>query len=232
MAIPIRGNSGVIAEVNVDREILVAPTQDSSKAGFAALVAEKGIYPNGDRVMKELEASEDCRLRIESDNPDLGQGCEEVDVDYKGSEITVGFNAKLSDLHAAVGLRSLRGLDAALARRRAYAERLRAAIGDAPGAGLRGQRVPDGVRTNFQNLGMRCADGQLAAVQAALDADGVETRRYFWPPMHDLPDHRGRFSLPVTDAVAAAMLCLPLHSRMTPDALARIEAALRRLAPR
>lgn len=68
MAIPIRGNSGVIAEVSADRELLVAATQDSSKAGFAALVAEKGIYPNGDRVMKELEASEDYRLRIESDN--------------------------------------------------------------------------------------------------------------------------------------------------------------------
>lgn len=68
MAIPIRGNSGVIAEVSADRELLVAATQDSSKAGFAALVAEKGIYPNGDRVMKGLEASEDYRLRIESDN--------------------------------------------------------------------------------------------------------------------------------------------------------------------
>ena len=68
MAIPIRGNSGVIAEVSADRELLVAATQDSSKAGFAALVAEKGIYPNGDRVMKVLEASEDYRLRIESDN--------------------------------------------------------------------------------------------------------------------------------------------------------------------
>lgn len=144
----------------------------------------------------------------------------------------VGFNAKLSDLHAAVGLRSLRGLDDALGRRRDYAERLRAVIGETPGAGLRVQRVPDDVRTNFQNLGVRCADGQLAAVQAALDADGVETRRYFWPAMHDLPDHRGRFDLPVTDAVAAAMLCLPLHSRMTPAALARIEAALRRLARR
>lgn len=68
MAIPIRGNSGVVAEVNPDREILVAPTQDSAKSGFAALVSEKGVYPDDSRLMKELECSEDYRLRIESDN--------------------------------------------------------------------------------------------------------------------------------------------------------------------
>src|SRR5207237_4206085 len=34
-----------------------------------------------------------------------------------------GFNAKMSELHAAVGLRSLQGLEAVLARRREYAER-------------------------------------------------------------------------------------------------------------
>ena len=68
MAIPIRGNSGVIAEVNADREILVAPTQNSAKSGFAALVSEKGVYPDNSRLMKEIECSEDYRLRVEADN--------------------------------------------------------------------------------------------------------------------------------------------------------------------
>ena len=68
MAIPIRGNSGVIAEVNADREILVAPTQNSAKSGFAALVSEKGVYPDDSRLMKEIECSEDYRLRVEADN--------------------------------------------------------------------------------------------------------------------------------------------------------------------
>lgn len=33
-------------------------------------------------------------LRVESDNPDLGQGREEIDVDYDGGDVTIGFNAK------------------------------------------------------------------------------------------------------------------------------------------
>ena len=68
MAIPIRGYSGTVAEVNTDRELLVAPTLDSAKSGFTALVSEKGVLPNGDRVMKELECSEDYRLRTEVDS--------------------------------------------------------------------------------------------------------------------------------------------------------------------
>lgn len=68
MAIPIRGNSGVVAEVNTDRELLVAPTQVADNSGFTALVSEKGVYPDDSRLMKELECSEDYRLRTESDN--------------------------------------------------------------------------------------------------------------------------------------------------------------------
>lgn len=40
-----------------------------------------------------LRLSSGC-LRIESDNPDLGQASEEIDVDYRGAEMTIGFNAR------------------------------------------------------------------------------------------------------------------------------------------
>jgi dTDP-4-amino-4,6-dideoxygalactose transaminase len=67
---------------------------------------------------------------------------------------------------------------------------------------------------------------------ALFQAQGVETRRYFWPPLHRLPAWRGRFDLPVTDAVADSLLCLPLHSRMDEPTLQRIEAAIRAVGDR
>lgn len=54
--------------VNADHEALVSLNQDSAKSGFVSLVSEKGVYPNGDRLMKEVEVSEDYRLRTEGDN--------------------------------------------------------------------------------------------------------------------------------------------------------------------
>lgn len=60
--------SGHRAEINEDNELLVALNPDSTKSGFASLVSEKGVLPNGTRLMKELECSEDYRLRVEGDN--------------------------------------------------------------------------------------------------------------------------------------------------------------------
>lgn len=144
---------------------------------------------------------------------------------------TPGLNAKMSELHAAVGLRSLDALDGVLARRRAYATRLRAVLTSDCAGLFTVQHIPDGVRSNFQNLGVLCAaDVEVAAVQAALERAGIETRRYFWPPLHQLPELGGGAPLPVTDRVGASVLCLPLHSRMDEAVLQRLESALRRVA--
>jgi dTDP-4-amino-4,6-dideoxygalactose transaminase len=123
----------------------------------------------------------------------------------------------MSELHAAVGLRSLQTLAAALTRRRRYAERIRRVLSEDCAARFTAQTVPKGVRSNFQNLAVRCqlADGNdIASIQANLQRDGIETRRYFWPPLHQLPPYRDRCTLPVTDEVFRSLLCLPLHSRM------------------
>ncbi len=34
------------------------------------------------------------KLKVESENPDVGEGAEELDVDYAGDELTMGFNAR------------------------------------------------------------------------------------------------------------------------------------------
>jgi dTDP-4-amino-4,6-dideoxygalactose transaminase len=146
---------------------------------------------------------------------------------------TVGYNAKMSELHAAVALRSLQTLDGALRRRRQYAGRLRRMLTEECGGTFAVQHVPEAVTSNFQNLGVLCHGGagrDVMTIQAELERDGIETRRYFWPPLHQLPGYHGRSSLPVTDEVGRTVLCLPLHSRMDPQVLERIESALRRTA--
>ncbi len=69
MSLQINDNSGELngLAVNTDHEALVALTGDVAKSGFTALASEKGVYPNGDRLIKELECSEDYRLRTEQD---------------------------------------------------------------------------------------------------------------------------------------------------------------------
>jgi dTDP-4-amino-4,6-dideoxygalactose transaminase len=136
-----------------------------------------------------------------------------------------GFNAKLDELRAAVGLASLRRLPEVLARRRAYFERLRAALSRHPGV-YRVQRIPDGVRPNGQNLGVWLPDRNIEAAIAAFARHGVEARRYFYPPLHTIPGLSGASGLPRTERLCASQVCLPLHARMDEETLQRIEAAI------
>lgn len=66
----ITDNSGDLngLGINTDHEAKVASTLTAVKAGFSVMAAEKGITPAGDRVVREMEISEDCRVRTEGDN--------------------------------------------------------------------------------------------------------------------------------------------------------------------
>lgn len=136
-----------------------------------------------------------------------------------------GFNEKMSELHAALGLSSLRALKGVLARRREYAERLRGFMQDRCGGAFTLQKIPAGMESNHQNLGVLCKAG-AAECQKELEARGVGSRRYFYPPLHRLRFIEAPPALPVTDRVADSVLCLPLYSRMDEGILARIEQAL------
>jgi dTDP-4-amino-4,6-dideoxygalactose transaminase/nucleoside-diphosphate-sugar epimerase len=143
-----------------------------------------------------------------------------------------GYNAKLDELRAATGRHSLRRLDAALARRRGYAARLRAFLEGCGGA-YQVQRVPDGVTSNFQNLAVLCRAAERVGLEAVIgewQRHGVEARRYFYPPLHELQRYRGRFALPVTERVCAGLICLPMHARMEEIELRTVEEAAARAA--
>ena len=66
----ITDNSGDVngLSINTDHEAHVATTLTAVKAGFSTVAAEKGITPAGDRVVREMEISEDYRVRVEGDN--------------------------------------------------------------------------------------------------------------------------------------------------------------------
>ena len=65
------------------------------------------------------------------------------------------------------------------------------------------------------------------ALVTVLDADGIDTRRYFDPPVHRQQSHAGTgANLPVTDAVATSVVSLPLHVGMTAGDAARVVAVI------
>ena len=66
----------------------------------------------------------------------------------------------------------------------------------------------------------------------ALAAVGIETRRYYSPPVHTMRAYRrvgSNADLPVTDAMAAQTLTLPLWVEMTEAHIGRVADAIGRI---
>ena len=143
-----------------------------------------------------------------------------------------GLNARLSELHAAVALESLRILPVHLERRRAvaaaYAQGLEAVDGIVP------QAVDSGDESTYKDFTVRVLPGfgvPRDAVVAALRAEGVDTRCYFSPPVHRQQAY-ARLEpapLPVTEALAAEVISLPVFgdlARADADRVVEVLAGL------
>jgi dTDP-4-amino-4,6-dideoxygalactose transaminase len=138
----------------------------------------------------------------------------------------VGYNYRMTDLQAAVGLVQLRRLHDLLARRRYLAARYAAGLSKlewlAPPA------EPEGHKHNFQSYMVRlkagAAIGRDALMQSLLER-GIATRRGIMaihrePPYRDAPlDHGPRWEqrLPDTAAAADETIILPLFHQMTEE---------------
>ncbi|MEL6344602.1 MAG: aminotransferase class I/II-fold pyridoxal phosphate-dependent enzyme [Myxococcota bacterium] len=141
-------------------------------------------------------------------------------------QATPGYNFHFDEVRAEIAHHSLDQIDAILTRRRRSAERIRAAAERfAP------QHIPDAVRSNFQELGVRFPQAREIGISAVLDQlrrHGVEGRRYFYPALHHTAGFRALGAdLPITDRIVEQVLCLPLQNHMPPAFVDRVVAALK-----
>jgi dTDP-4-amino-4,6-dideoxygalactose transaminase len=134
----------------------------------------------------------------------------------------VGLNARMSEVHAVVGLASLGQLDATLAERVRVAAAYRRRLGGLPG--LYFQHIRPDNACSYKDLAVRIVGGEFGtdrdAVRMHLTRHGVDTRTYFDPPAHRQTAYRRLGpspSLPVTERVASEVLDLPIFPTLSND---------------
>ena len=138
----------------------------------------------------------------------------------------VGYNYRMTDLQAAIGLPQLARLGELLARRRALARRYDAALAGAPG--IVTPLEPAGCEHAFQSYMVRLeGPWSRREVMVRLLERGIATRRAV-TAIHELAAYRGRSTraLPVTEAVARCGLILPLFPDLTDAEQDEVVAAL------
>ncbi|MFN8635097.1 MAG: DegT/DnrJ/EryC1/StrS family aminotransferase [Chloroflexota bacterium] len=128
----------------------------------------------------------------------------------------VGWNYRMTDIQAAVGLVQLRRLDGILAERRRLAERYSAILGRDPRITVP-YSPPDRPHTYQSYCIWPRGGAPRAEVMAQLADRGIATRRGVMAS-HLEPFYREMYpglSLPVTEAASAETLLLPLYVGMT-----------------
>lgn len=131
-----------------------------------------------------------------------------------------GINAKMSEVHAAMGLVSLDLLPRALATNAAHLEHYQARLRDCPGVRL--VTAPGEGNGSFVvvEIDSRVARRDRDAVMTFLHERGIDARRYFFPGVHRMEPYRTEHPecrLPVTEAICERVLQLPTGLAVTEE---------------
>jgi perosamine synthetase len=152
----------------------------------------------------------------------------------------VGFNYRLTDLHAAIGIAQLERLDEMLNARdnvaALYRERLTQLGAEPAGQDENGDIVLPCENNGNERRGwfvfcVQLPDGaDREEVMASLAKDGIASRAYL-PCIHLLPPYRERFGFkggefPVAERVSERSLALPFFTSMTESQVERVCSAL------
>jgi perosamine synthetase len=139
----------------------------------------------------------------------------------------IGYNHRITDIQAAIGLAQLDRLDDILERRRAVAARYGAHLSGHPA--LIAPHVPPGLTHNWQSYQIRLREDaglSRSTVMDRLFEMGIPTRRGVMASHLEPPYRRDATSLPLTEVTAASTLQLPMHPELTPEQQDRVLTAL------
>ena len=146
----------------------------------------------------------------------------------------VGYNYRLTDVQAAIGLGQLRRLDGIISRRREIAARYDAALGGFPGVGIFAE--PADCRWNQQTYLIRlngATAGTRDQFMQRLLEEGIATRRGIMS-IHREACYLERFGaqfFPESESASDQCVCLPLYTQMGDADIDRVSASVRKHAP-
>jgi len=190
-----------------------------------------GFYPN-----KQITTGEGGA--VVTDDPRLAELCRSMADQGRGGEgwlhhVRLGYNYRLDELSAALGLSQLRRLDEIVEGRGRVAERYSDAL-----AGLDGIVLPsvtEGVRMSWfvyvVRLAAEFSQTDRDTILERLSDRGIGCRNYF-APIHLQPFYRellgtAEGDFPVTEAVGARSIALPFYNELSEDQIDYVAVALR-----
>ncbi len=152
---------------------------------------------------------------------------------FNGSEDTefIGTNAKMSELHAIIGLDSLSNITNDLEKKKEIVSLYTKMLSNVAGITL--QKIQENATSGYfffcilvdpHKYGM-----DRDALATKLEKEGIPSRKYFYLPIHKQTAYQeyNALSLPHTEKVSEHILCLPTHTSLTEKDVTRICQTIR-----
>jgi perosamine synthetase len=210
---------------------LGAVDSGGTRVGAGGNPAAFGFYANKQLVTGEggmlASGSDEVAARVRSER-NQGRG---DDMDWLSHD-RLGFNYRLSDLAAALGVAQVERLDGLLAERERVAGLYRERLAGIEGLVLPCEDRGRERRSWFVFVVQLPEDSDRDGVIAALAGEGIASKAYL-PCIHLQPLYRERFGFrggefPVAEGVAARSLALPFFTAMGEADVERVAGALGR----
>lgn len=154
--------------------------------------------------------------------------------DGTNNTVFAGLSARMSEFHAAIGLRSLAKLSTNLKNRQSKASYVISRLKKIEPR-LQFQLIPQGTTTTYYILSVYVDPTVLGYTRDKLfnffAMHGIATRKYFYPPLHKQTTYQNfsplKKSLFVTEDVAENVLSLPLYSHISKADVDRVIVAFK-----
>lgn len=185
------------------------------EAGMFSFFGNKIITTGEGGMVTTNSAELAARLRLYR-----GQG---MDLTRRYWFPVIGYNYRMTNIQAAIGVAQLERFEEFLARRSRLAEAYASFL--APLADRIELTTPAPGTTAvpwLQNIYLRAAgEAQRDDVMRKLDEAGIDSRPVFYP-MHQLPPYRSNAAFPVADDWTARGISLPLHTSLSESDIERV----------
>jgi len=207
----------------------IGATYDGVYAGRWGDASAFGFYPN-----KQITTGEGGMLLTDRDAwADLFR-CLRNQGRSRDAEMLryerLGFNYRIDEMSAALGLSQFRRLDELLLKRKAVADRYNSLLSAVDGVTPLLEMPAGRTRTWFLYTIRLAPEIDRDAVMNGLAACGITTRPYFWP-IHLQPFYAERFGFlegdfPAAEAAGRSMLALPMSPNLSDAEIESVCAAV------
>lgn len=196
-------------------------TLDSIPAGAWGDLSAFSFYPT-----KNMTTGEGGMLVTSSKNVfEKARLLRNQGMERRYENIMVGFNNRMTEISASIGLVQLRRLDGLNKKRVNNARLLSDLLGGVPGLSV--PKIRAGATHVFHQYTLRIRHGR-DTVQKELRKCGIESAVYYPKPIHKLDSFANPgTTLPVTETLSRELLSIPVHPKLRRSELVKIAGTIR-----